>query len=213
MERVTLYFALEQSILVASRKVHIEDIATIYCRNKDFYHQVAKLEVTTMPDGEQSQVVVTAMKIIQLISNLSDKIHIESIGNPETIIYYKNLKDGSKTKSKLKAVFLMVLAFIGTGYSIMTYNEEVNTRDLLFNIYELFTKESATANNIHVNLGLIAYSVGLTLGMIIFFNHGINRKNTDDPTPLQVQMRLYEQEVNECIIIDNTREKKTIDAS
>ena len=47
--------------------------------------------------------------------------------------------------------------------------------------------------------------------MITFFNHGINHKNTDDPTPLQVQMRLYEQNVNQSIIIDSGRNKDTLD--
>ena len=47
--------------------------------------------------------------------------------------------------------------------------------------------------------------------MIIFFNHGINNKDTDDPTPLQVQMRLYEQNVNQAIIIDSDRNRETID--
>lgn len=212
MERITLYFSLEQSTLVSSRKVHIEDIATVYCRNPDIYHSVSKIEVVTMPDREQSQMVITALKLIQLISNYFDNVHVESIGNPETIVYYKNLKDGTRAKSKIKAVFLMIIAFIGTGYSIMTYNEEADIRDLLLNIYELFTGTPASEDGIGAACGLIAYSVGLTLGMIIFFNHGINKKSTDDPTPLQVQMRLYEQDVNECIILDSSRENKTIDA-
>ena len=56
------------------------------------------------------------------------------------------------------------------------------------------------------------YSIGLCVGMITFFNHGINQKDTDDPTPLQVQMRLYEQNVNQSIILDSERNNKTIDA-
>lgn len=212
MENLTLYFALEQSVLVSSRKVHIEDISTLYCRDKDIYHGISKIEILTMPDGEESQMVITAMKLIQLISTQYSQVHVESIGNSETIVYYKNLRDGRKTKSKVKAIFLMFLAFIGTGYSIMTYNEEVGTRDLLFNIYELFTGQKAISGDIKTSLGLFCYSIGLAIGMIIFFNHGINRNKTDDPTPLQVQMRLYEQDVNQCIILDNSREKKTIDA-
>ena len=49
--------------------------------------------------------------------------------------------------------------------------------------------------------------------MIVFFNHGINHKKTDDPTPLQVQMRLYEEDVNKTIIMNSSRNGNTIDVS
>ena len=212
MEKITLYFALEQSTLVAARKVHIGDIATIYCRNMDIYHKISKSEILTMPDKEQSQIVITAMKLISLISGEFEKIHVESRGSPETIVYYKNLKAGTKAKGKLKALFLILIAFLGTAYSIMSYNGDVGTADLLSNIYNIFTGKEGDIGDIGYAAGVFAYSIGLTLGMIIFFNHGINKCNTDDPTPLQVQMRLYEQDVNNCIILDSNREKKTIDA-
>lgn len=212
MENRTLYFALEQSTLVAARKVHIGDIATIYCRNKDIYHKISKTEILTMPDGEQSQIVITAMKLIQLISGEFDNIHVESIGSAETIVYYKNLKAGTKAKGKLKALFLILIAFLGTAYSIMSYNGDVGTSDLLANIYNIFTGNQGSIEDIGYSIGVIGYSAGLCIGMIIFFNHGINKCSTDDPTPLQVQMRLYEQDVNNCIILDSSREKKTIDA-
>ena len=165
-----------------------------------------------MPDKEQSQIVITAMKLISLISGEFENIHVESIGSPETIVYYKNLKAGTKAKGKLKALFLILIAFLGTAYSIMSYNGDVGTADLLSNIYNIFTGKEGDIGDIGYAAGVFAYSIGLTLGMIIFFNHGINKCNTDDPTPLQVQMRLYEQDVNNCIILDSNREKKTIDA-
>ena len=212
MENLTLYIALEQSTLVNAKKVHIGDIATIFCRNKEISHQVSNMEILVMPDGEQNQIVITAMKLVQLISVKFENLHVENVGSPEIIVYYKNLKDGSKTKSKIKAIFLMLIAFFGTGYSIMSYNGDVGTSELLDELYELFTGKQAMTETLGPALGIIGYSVGLTIGMIVFFNHGINRKKTDDPTPLQVQMRLYEQEVNKCIILDSGRENKTIDA-
>lgn len=212
MEKDTLYIALEQSILVGSRKVHIGDISTIYCRDRDISHAVEKTEILTLPGDEENQVVITAMKLIQIISKNYPHIHVEAIGSSETIVYYKNLRSTTKGKGKVKAIFLMLIAFFGTAYSIMAYNQDVSSDELLENLYLLFTGTQATTTSTGYILGVVTYAIGLCIGMIVFFNHGINRKNTDDPTPLQVQMRLYEQEVNQCIIIDNAREHKTIDA-
>ncbi|MCM1272755.1 MAG: stage V sporulation protein AA [Clostridium sp.] len=211
MENKTLYFSLEQSTLVSSRQVHIGDIATVFCSDRDISHTVEKTLVTVLTDTEQDQLVISAMKLVALISKDFKDLSIVNIGSPETIVYYRNLKPASSFKGKAKSILLMVLAFFGTAYSIMSYNCDVGSIELLNNLYTLFTKETADSLPIGLNLGMIAYSIGLCAGMILFFNHGINKKKTDDPTPLQVQMRLYEQDVNTCIILDSARNNETLD--
>ena len=52
----------------------------------------------------------------------------------------------------------------------------------------------------------ISYSVGIGLGVLFFFNHFGKRKLTDDPTPMQVQMRIYEDDVNKTIMEEMERE-------
>ena len=58
---------------------------------------------------------------------------------------------------------------------------------------------------------LFSSGVGLFFGMLLFFNHGLNHKKADDPTPLQVQMRLYERDVNDAIVVDSAREGTSLD--
>ena len=57
----------------------------------------------------------------------------------------------------------------------------------------------------------IAYSIGLSLGIIIFYNHLGKRKLTPDPSPVTVEMRTYEDDVNRSIVELANREEKTID--
>ena len=59
----------------------------------------------------------------------------------------------------------------------------------------------------------ISYSIGIPIGIIVFFNHFSKIKINSDPTPLQVQLRLYEQDENTAIIKNASREKKTIDVN
>lgn len=213
MESTTLYIALEQSTMVASRKVHIGDIATIFCINQDISHQVKNTEVLVFPNTEQDQAVVSVMKLIELINTAFKPVCVESIGSPETIVYYRNLTSMHRLSGKVKAVLLMILAFFGTAYSIMSYNGDVGAIDLLTDLYEMFTGKQGAQEDLGLSFGIIAYSLGLAIGMIVFFNHGINKKSTDDPTPLQVQMRLYEEDVNKAIIVDSERKNKTIDVN
>ena len=61
----------------------------------------------------------------------------------------------------------------------------------------------------HFTVLEITYSIGIGLGVLFFFNHFGHMKITDDPTPMQIQMRLYEENVNKTLIkdIDRTSEK------
>lgn len=210
VDNQTIYLSLSPSILVTSRKVCIEDIATIFCANPDIRFAVQKIELFTFQNDEQDQAVITVLALIQKISLQFKNVHIESIGNTETVIYYKNLKASTKRKGYLKSGFLMLLAFFGTSYSIMSYNGDVGAIDLLNNLYTLFTGDIST-QALGSKLGILGYCLGLFIGMLVFFNHGLNHKLTDDPTPLQVQMRLYERDVNDAITVDSSRHKKTID--
>lgn len=58
----------------------------------------------------------------------------------------------------------------------------------------------------------IAYAAGLAGGIIIFFNHIGRRRITHDPTPIEVSMRKYEDDVNNTLAEVWDREGKTIDA-
>ena len=46
----------------------------------------------------------------------------------------------------------------------------------------------------------IPYSIGLGLGIIIFFNHFSKASLTEDPTPIEIEMTTYEKETNASII-------------
>ena len=46
----------------------------------------------------------------------------------------------------------------------------------------------------------IPYSIGLGMGIIIFFNHFSKFSLTDDPTPIEIEMTTYEKETNASVI-------------
>lgn len=211
MCNTTIYISLGQSTMVPSRKVTIKDIAKVLCSDRNIQNTVSSLPVITFNDTEQDQAVITVLKLIELIGKKYPEISVEAIGSPETIVYYRNLSYTKKLTGKIKAFALLLLAFFGTAFSIMSYNGDAGIKNLMLDLYTIFTGQTNTRGQIGPLLGILAYSVGLCIGMIIFFNHGINNKKTDDPTPLQVQMRLYEQDVNKCIVVDSSRKDKTID--
>ena len=57
------------------------------------------------------------------------------------------------------------------------------------------------------------YSIGLALGVFLFFNHVPGKKVTNEPTPIQVQMRLYEQDVNQTFLLCASRKGEELDVA
>ena len=57
----------------------------------------------------------------------------------------------------------------------------------------------------------IFYAIGMPIGIMVFYNHIGKKKVTHDPTPIQVEMRKYEQDVDTTFIENASREGKSID--
>ena len=71
-------------------------------------------------------------------------------------------------------------------------------------IYEQFTGNPSSGFTVLE----VMYSVGIGIGVVFFFNHFGRRRITEDPTPMEVQMRLYEDDVDSTVIEQERRKEK-----
>ena len=53
----------------------------------------------------------------------------------------------------------------------------------------------------------IGYSIGLGVGIVVFYNHIGKRKITKDPTPIEVALRNYEEDVDKALILALIRQE------
>lgn len=210
MSTINIYFALDQSTLVNSRDILIDDIATVFSNDSEVLNIVKQTKLLTL-DENSNEAVITAMYVISKITRMYEAANITSIGENETIIYYKKTPIPNKIFNNIKIGLVMLLAFFGTAYSIMSYHGDVGTDQLLERLYYQFMGSNTEYDKSLALYGFIAYAIGLCIGMVVLFNHGFMKKHKNDPTPLQVQMRLYEKNINQCIIIDNERKGNSID--
>ena len=57
----------------------------------------------------------------------------------------------------------------------------------------------------------ISYSIGISIGILVFFNHFGKKRFSVDPTPMEVQMRVYENDIQTTLIENAARKEKEID--
>ena len=118
------------------------------------------------------------------------------MGETDFIITYRISSATGKLFRYVKIFFVCLVYFFGAAFSIMTFNNDVDLGSLFDQFYTLVMGKSSDGFTILE----LSYSVGIGLGVLLFFNHFGHLKLSDDPTPMQVQMRTYEDDVNQTLI-------------
>jgi stage V sporulation protein AA len=188
--------------------VEIGDIASIYCEDETVKAKAACVKIHKFKKDSSPRVVVSILKVIEEITSVCPGVTVESIGETDIIIQKASFNhDKDKQKSGIgqwiKIAFVAMICFFGSGFTIMAFHNDVGISDVLGRIYYMVTGiESDRYTSIE-----IAYSIGLAAGITIFYNHIGGKRLTSDPTPLEVEMRNYESDVNNAIIVMADREK------
>lgn len=197
----TLYLATEKNVKVGNETVVLGDIAKLACTNPQVLAKAQTLKVMQIPKGQYGRYVVTAVTLVTLVQKHMEQVEVTHMGEPEFLITFEKPSPKSKLWPWLKTILVCLVTFFGSAFSIMTFNTDVDVSRLFSNIYQQFAGK--TANGFTVLE--ISYSVGIGLGVVFFFNHFGPRKLTEDPTPMEVEMRIYEDEVNSTLIDQEDR--------
>lgn len=105
----------------------------------------------------------------------------------------------------IKCICIGIVIFFGSGFSIMAFHNDVGIVDLFAQIYE------QVIGRVPEGIGglEIGYSIGLAGGILIFFNHFNLKKRENDPTPLQVEVSKYEQDVEDTVARIRKKEQQS----
>lgn len=200
-----LYIQTEKNVEVHSPEVYLGDIAKMVCNDQKVLNRNRMRKIFTIPNKAPGRYVVSATDLIKAIAKEENSVEVTHIGEPEFVITYETQKHNHLWYSWVKTGFVCVLTFLGGAFSIMTFNMDVDTSGLFFQLYRQFTGEISTGHTILE----FTYSLGVGLGVIFFFNHFGHKKLTADPTPMEVQMRVYEDDVNRTLIAVKNRGRKS----
>lgn len=206
MEKI-IYIKAPQLAAIKNPEVRLKDFLTIYVKEPELKQHLENMYFYSFVPGKKEKRVVSILKIIEMISKEVPEATVENLGEGDLIISYEPLSRFEKLKENLFTFFICLVAFFGGGYAIMAYNTDIGAKELFTYLSMLFLGNPKTG----VTYIVIAYAIGLTLGMLLFFNHLGNKKLTEEPTPLEVQMRLYENDISTTVIKNVSRQGSSID--
>ncbi|MCI9419300.1 MAG: stage V sporulation protein AA [Eubacterium sp.] len=204
-----LYVKVEQNIPVTKRELTLKDVATLYSVNKSMVQKLETEPFYTIPKDGQKLTMFTITKVYETIHKLYPQITIENLGEQDFIVEYEAGKKPPKAWEYVKAVLVTAVVFFGAAFTIMTFNEDVNVSGVFEKIYQMVTGEIKSRGSILE----ISYAIGMPIGIIVFYNHFKRRDIKNDPTPIQIEMRTYEEQMNKAMLKSSAREGKTIDVN
>lgn len=204
---MVVYFKGEESACINHQDLLLKDIGKVYCTDPEIAHQVETIKLFHFPKGQNGKEVFSMLNLLEEIKKIDKELEVVNWGEMDFIIYYEDGRKEKKWMQQGKIVFVCLVAFFGAAISIMAYNNDVGMEELFAKVYQWMS------GNVHHGPGILefSYSVGLAAGIMVFFNHAAKKTLSDDPTPFEVQMRMYERDVNDTFIIGAGRKQKEHD--
>ena len=208
MQNKILYIKAEQNSEVLNKNIYLSDIVKLYATDKTMVKKLNQTLFMKVNEKHNAKYVVSILKVIELIEKNYPDVQVMNLGETDFMIQYKIPSKQKQWLEYTKVILLCLVVFFGAAFSIMTFNTDVSIGDVFDNMYQLVLGKE------YDGLGIleISYALGLPIGSIIFFNHYKRWQRKDDPTPLEIAMRSYEEDEYKAIIKESEREGKIIDA-
>lgn len=203
----TVYLNLSEITEVTDKNVFVKDVATLYCSDQNILNKCNAVKIKTVKEDRCKRYVESALDVIQKLEAVDPQIQVNNVGKVEFIIDYQPPAPPRKTWQWFKTIFVCAVCFCGAAFAIMTFNNDVSVTDVFKEVYLLITGTESDGFTILE----VSYSVGLAVGIIAFFNHFAKWKLNTDPTPLEVEMRLYEDNISKTLIQNDGRKEQGID--
>ncbi|WP_377892134.1 stage V sporulation protein AA [Alkalihalobacillus sp. R86527] len=194
-----VYLRLKQKIRVSpGARLTIGDIAQLIGED-ELCKKIERIIIHRINKEDKNLVVIDVMKVIKAIQNVTS-VEVQIIGPAQTII---EVQISKKKLAPVYFVFIWLLLFIGAALAIMNFHEDVSMRQVHQQIYKIVTG----IDNPKPLLLQIPYSFGLGIGMILFFNHLFKKRFNEEPSPLEVEMFNYQQDLDQYVIIHENQDK------
>lgn len=203
----TLYLKTDQNVEVQTKDVTLGDLVSMECTNSHVESKLKTVRILRISGEGNHRFVLSALKLIEKIHEIYPGLEVQHIGAPDIIVTYEPMQRKSQIVYGLKIAVIFVITFIGSAFSIMAFNNDVDVPRLFSQFYEQVMGRPKSGFSVLE----ATYCIGVLVGILVFFNHFGKKRFSVDPTPIEVEMRLYENDIQTTIIQNYAREEQEID--
>jgi len=179
-------------------QVTINDVADVVA-TKEVAAKIKKMKLLDVDttSGKKQNYLISITDIITVVQQAYPNFTVNNVGEIDTWVQYLPKRSIDRPWLKwLKIAAVVVILFIGSSTAIMSFHTDGQMPKIFERYYSIFFGHEKT-NPAIIN---IPYSIGLAVGIVLFYNHLMGKKITDDPTPIEVEMELYDRDVTDTMV-------------
>ena len=185
----TIYLRMRRNLYLSEYKqLQLRDISHIAAPTK-IKNMLEEKPIYRITKKDKNVVIIDSFLIINSILEEYDDVEIQSVGPAQTVI---RITGGRKKPNLLISVMIWLLLFIGTAMTIMNFHYDVSMQEVQQKLHFILTGEK----NDYPLWIQIPYSIGLGMGTLLFFNHWFTKRFNEEPSPLEVEIFNYQQELD-----------------
>ena len=208
----TVYIKLEQKTQLMKPDVTVGDLGTVFCKDLNVQSYVKTIQLHKFLNVKSTaknpnRVIISVLQVIKMIQEKYPGYTVINLGEADAVVELVKVKKQKNIFMWIKVILICLICFFGTAFTIIAFHNDIGITAVFAKFYENVTGNESRGFSVLE----VSYTVGLASGMCIFFNHIGGRRLTKDPTPIEVEMRIYEDEVNRALIATAEREGKEID--
>ncbi len=143
--------------------VKLGDIALISAE-EETRKKLMNTELYEIKKEDRNIVIIDVFRVIHQLSQRYTNLEFQQVGPNQTIITIQKLK---KSSSIVFIALIWLLLYIGAAMAIMNFHYDVSMEEVQQRLHYLLTGEEVN----HPLWIQVPYSIGLGVGMILFFNH------------------------------------------
>ncbi|NNU89028.1 MULTISPECIES: stage V sporulation protein AA [Anoxybacillus] len=194
----TIFLKMRHRIQVKpNATIRVGDVAQVVATKR--IDDIVQTPIYTVQKKDRNIVIIDVMHVMKALMNVVPQDDIQSLGPSQTIVEVVCEK---KRWGYLYVPIVWLLLFIGSGLAIMNFHEDVSMQQVQQRLYRVIT-----GKEVEKPLWFqIPYSLGLGLGMILFFNHFFKKRINEEPSPLEVEMFQYQQSLDQYVIMHENKE-------
>ncbi len=190
-----IYIQLKNRLSVPKgRGVMLRDVAYLIAEPQ-WREPLYSILLLQPEQSDGNLILIDLLTIIPRIQELLPDADIQPIGEGRTIVQIEGPAEARKPSVAL-FVLVWLLLFFGSALTIMNFHADVNMQEVHIRVVEMLTGR----RDEHPYMFQIAYSLGIGFGMVIFFNHLFKKKWNEEPTPLEVEMFLYQKNIDHYVV-------------
>lgn len=199
-KREIVYVKADRNSVCHDPKIKIQDVMSVQCSDPVICAGIKNKTLYTFQKEKKSKKkrieVFSVLNVIDLILADYPDVEVVSYGEQDFIVEYVVMPIAPKWLEYLKLIVICIVIFLGSGFTIMAFNNDVSIGE----VFDRFYGQIMGVDKPNVTEIEIFYCIGLAVGIFVFFNHVGKKKITSDPTPIQVEMRKYEKDVDTTFI-------------